>query len=80
MDYRIEEIAKCIMKISNCYRLANTEQLDESATWYVNDEVGTMIPHSDDGNVKIIPFLYAPNNRLDAELQSFSILWPLRKI
>jgi len=60
--------------------LASSEQLDESSTWYINDEVGSMIPHSDDPNVKLIPFLYAPNFKLDSEVQAFSILWPVKDI
>ncbi len=39
-----------------------------------------MIPHSDDPNVKLIPFLYAPNYKLDADVQAFSILWPVKEI
>lgn len=39
-----------------------------------------MIPHSDDPNMKIIPFLYAPNYKLDSDVQAFSLLWPLKDI
>lgn len=69
-----------IFKLTGCYRLASSEQLDESSTWYINDEVGSMIPHSDDPNVKLIPFLYAPNYKLDSEVQAFSIMWPIKDI
>jgi tubulin--tyrosine ligase-like protein 12 len=39
-----------------------------------------MIPHNDNPNVKIIPFLYAPNNKMDSEVQAFSIMWPIKDI
>jgi tubulin--tyrosine ligase-like protein 12 len=79
-DYHIDFIVNNIFKISGCYRLASSDQLDESSTWYINDEVGSMIPHSDTPNVKLIPFLYAPNFKLDSEVQAFSLLWPLKDI
>lgn len=69
-----------VFKICGCYRLASSDQLDESSTWYINDEVGSMIPHSDDPNMKIIPFLYAPNNKMDSDVQAFSIMWPIKDI
>ncbi len=69
-----------VFKLAGCYRLASSEQLDESSTWYINDEVGSMIPHSDDPSVKLIPFLYAPNFKLDSQVQAFSILWPIKDI
>ena len=60
--------------------MASTEQLDESSCWYVNDELGSCIPHSDTPNVKLIPFLYAPNNKLDDKVISYTLLWPTKEI
>ena len=54
--------------------------MDESSCWYVNDEFGSFIPHSDSPTVKIIPFLYAPHNKLDDDVISYSLLWPLQDI
>ena len=76
MDFVIDNV----FKIAGNYRLASSEQLDESSTWYINDEVGSMIPHSDCPNVKLTPFLYAPNFKLDSEVQAFSIMWPVKDI
>jgi tubulin--tyrosine ligase-like protein 12 len=39
-----------------------------------------MIPHSDDPNIKLMPFLYAPNNKLDESVQAYSIFWPVKDI
>jgi tubulin--tyrosine ligase-like protein 12 len=66
--------------LTGCYRLASTEQLDESSCWYVNDELGSSIPHSDKPKVKLVPFLYAPNNKLDDKVVSYTLMWPLEEI
>jgi len=65
-----------ISKISNCYRLANTEQLDETSIWYVMDELGSGIQHSDIPNIAMAPFLFAPNNKFDENMISYSLIWP----
>jgi hypothetical protein len=36
-DYDIDFILNNVFKITGCYRLASSEQLDESSTWYIND-------------------------------------------
>ena len=42
--------------------------------------MGSCIPHSDQPNVKLMPFLYAPNNKLDEKAISFTLMWPLQDI
>jgi tubulin--tyrosine ligase-like protein 12 len=37
-----------------------------------------MIPHSDSPNIKVMPFLFAPNNKLDESVQAYSIFWPVK--
>ena len=54
-----------IWKLAHCYRLATTEKLDETSVWYIMDEFGSAIPHSDTPNFVVVPFLFAPNNKLD---------------
>jgi hypothetical protein len=39
--------------------------MDEDPTFYINDEVGAAISHSDDPNCKIAPLIYSPNNEQD---------------
>lgn len=79
-DDKIDAICNAIFRISGCYRLANTEKLDESSCWYVTDELGSFIGHSDNPNVKIVPFLFAPYNKLDEHVSAYSIIWPLKDI
>ncbi|XP_074660314.1 tubulin--tyrosine ligase-like protein 12 isoform X2 [Tubulanus polymorphus] len=42
--------------------------------WYIMDEFGVKIAHSDDPTVKVVPFYYASQNI------SFSIMWPLKPL
>lgn len=42
--------------------------------WYVMDEFGSRIQHSDDPNFRVVPFFFGPSQ------MSFSIMWPLRNV
>ena len=42
--------------------------------------MGSCIPHSDQPNVRLMPFLYAPNNQLDEKAISFTLLWPTESL
>lgn len=44
--------------------------------WYITDEVGLAIRHSDSPNVKMIPFLTVK----DGALVGYSVFWPIKKI
>lgn len=61
------------------YRLANEEKIDETSVWYVMDELGSALRHSDVPNFRVSPFLYMPDGKLESAV-SFSILWPLQNV
>ncbi|KAK7304002.1 hypothetical protein RJT34_14973 [Clitoria ternatea] len=61
------------------YRLADEEKLDETSVWYVMDELGSALRHSDDPNFRVAPFLFMPEGNL-ASAVSFSILWPTKNV
>lgn len=44
------------------------------------DELGAAIEHDDDPNVCVVPFLFAPHNKLDDDMISFSIMWPIKDL
>lgn len=55
------------------YRLVNEEQMDEECIWYIMDEVGSAIKHSDNANLAVHPFIYSPNNELDNQTITYSV-------
>ncbi|XP_027339561.1 tubulin--tyrosine ligase-like protein 12 [Abrus precatorius] len=61
------------------YRLADEEKLDETSVWYVMDELGSALRHSDKPNFRVAPFLFMPEGNL-ASAVSFSILWPTQNV
>lgn len=61
------------------YRLADEEKIDETSVWYVMDELGSAIQHSDNANFSVAPFLFMPEGKLESAV-SFSVLWPTRDV
>ncbi|KAL2945111.1 Tubulin--tyrosine ligase-like protein 12 [Bienertia sinuspersici] len=61
------------------YRLADEEKIDETSVWYVMDELGSALRHSDEPNFLITPFLFMPEGNLSSSI-SFSILWPTQDV
>ena len=61
----------------NTYRLSTEETYDENSVWYLLDEFGSSILHSDVPNCKLMPFLYT---RANSEAITYSLLWPIRPI
>lgn len=61
------------------YRLADEEKIDETPVWYVMDELGSAMRHSDDANFRIAPFLFMPDGKLASAI-SYTILWPVHDV
>lgn len=57
------------------YRLADEEKIDETSVWYVMDELGSAIRHSETANFRVAPFLFMPEGKLESAV-SYSVLWP----
>jgi len=57
------------------YRLADEEKIDETPVWYVMDELGSAMRHSDIPNFRIAPFLFMPEGKLASAI-SYTVLWP----
>lgn len=62
------------------YRIVKEDQMDEENVWYLMDEVGSAMLHSDQPNFAVHPFMYSPNNKLDDHTITYSIAWPLSNI
>ncbi|KGN66300.1 tubulin--tyrosine ligase-like protein 12 [Cucumis sativus] len=61
------------------YRLADEEKIDETSVWYVMDELGSALRHSDEPNFRVAPFLFMPEGNLMSAI-SFTILWPIHNV
>ncbi|KAH9609980.1 hypothetical protein KSS87_007366 [Heliosperma pusillum] len=61
------------------YRLANEEKIDETSVWYVMDELGSALRHSDEPNFRVAPFLYMRDGNLSSAI-SYTILWPTQDV
>ncbi|PON41304.1 Tubulin--tyrosine ligase-like protein [Parasponia andersonii] len=78
-----EPLADCVLNAMwlylMTYRLADEEKIDETSVWYVMDELGSALRHSDEPNFRVAPFLFMPEGTL-ASAVSFSILWPTQNV
>jgi tubulin--tyrosine ligase-like protein 12 len=79
-DLRLDRIHERLFKLAGCYRLASTEKLDETSVWYVNDELGSSITHSDNPQVVLVPFLYSRSCHIGEEMEAFTIMWAVKDI
>lgn len=61
------------------YRLADEEKIDETSIWYVMDELGSALRHSDEPNSRVAPFLFMPDGNMSSAV-SYSILWPIHDV
>ncbi|KAK7485192.1 hypothetical protein BaRGS_00023602 [Batillaria attramentaria] len=82
VDQALPKEQKVDLVMKNIWRFAQTCKVrtaDQSAGetepyWYVNDEVGSEIQHTDDPNCKMVPFYWCGDGNL------YTLMWPLRFI
>ncbi|KAJ2726123.1 hypothetical protein GGI07_000762 [Coemansia sp. Benny D115] len=53
------------------------QSIIKRTNWYIQDEVGLSVGHSDTPNVRCLPFLYL---NLQGQMTPFSILWPIKSL
>jgi len=76
IEKNINSVMSRIWQHTSAYRLASAGRVDESSIWYVPDEVGCALCHSDEPNVKMLPFVYSPKNSFeDKDTIAFCVLW-----
>jgi len=72
-DEMVENVMKEIWKYSQCYSIGNSElePEDRLPIWYIMDEFGSHIQHSDEPTCRLVPFFYLP------EQATYSLLFPV---
>nr|XP_024379358.1 tubulin--tyrosine ligase-like protein 12 [Physcomitrium patens] len=75
----IERVMSAMWQYINTYRLADEEKLDETPIWYVMDELGSALRHSDVPNFQVAPFMYLPDGTIQSAI-SYSLLWPVQDV
>lgn len=73
-EERVAAVADRVWRYANTYRLGNVKPEDASPIWYVMDEVGSAIEHSDVPNVRMVPFFFGPSR------SAFSLVWTVNPI
>ncbi|CAI5735754.1 unnamed protein product [Hyaloperonospora brassicae] len=73
-EQRIAAVADRVWRYASTYRLGNVKPEQSSTIWYVMDEVGSAIEHSDDPNVRMAPFYYGASHC------AFTLVWTVRTI
>ncbi len=73
-ERNIRKVLTKMWAYTGTYRIVTEDQMDEENIWYINDEVGCAIRHSDDPNFAVHPFIYAPNNTIDAHTITYSVI------
>ena len=70
-----------IWRYCGTYRLVKPGKMDQEPCFYIHDEVGNSITHSDSPNVKMAPFIFSPNcEHDDDKAMTYSIMWPTQTI
>ncbi|CAH1966082.1 unnamed protein product [Acanthoscelides obtectus] len=74
-DELIENIFNNIWKLANHYSVGNAENVEKQLPiWYIIDEVGSSVMHSNNPNCRIVPFFYM-NDQI-----TYSLLFPIEDI
>ncbi|CAD5317472.1 unnamed protein product [Arabidopsis thaliana] len=76
-DTLVDRVLDAMWLYALNYRLADDEKLDETSLWYVMDELGSALRHSDEPNFKVAPFLFMPSGKLESAV-SYSVMWPIK--
>ncbi|XP_068134259.1 tubulin--tyrosine ligase-like protein 12 [Hyperolius riggenbachi] len=70
----VEEVLREMWKYNQTYQLSHGSAEEKVPVWYIMDEFGSRIQHSDEPSFGTAPFFYAPHQI------AYTILWPLRDL
>ncbi|XP_064417856.1 tubulin--tyrosine ligase-like protein 12 isoform X3 [Latimeria chalumnae] len=70
----IDQVMEEMWKYNQTYQLSQGTAEEKVPVWYIMDEFGSQIQHSDEPTFHTAPFFYMPSQT------AFTILWPLRDL
>lgn len=73
-DEKIDFVLNEMWKYNQSFSLNSGSIEDRMPVWYIMDEVGSAINHSDDPNFRTVPFLYLP------EGITYTLLFPIKDV
>ncbi|XP_059833938.1 tubulin--tyrosine ligase-like protein 12 [Hypanus sabinus] len=73
-DDIIDNVLAELWAFSHVYKLNQGSAEEQVPIWYVMDEFGSQIQHSDEPTFQIVPFFYGMGQ------MAFSLLWPLQDL
>ncbi|XP_067632843.1 uncharacterized protein [Eurosta solidaginis] len=73
-DDRVDKVLRKMWRYCHSYTISTNSLSDEDRQpiWYVMDEVGSAITHSDEPNFRVVPFLYLNTQT------TYSLLFPIQ--
>eukprot|EP00026_Physarum_polycephalum_P001186 Phypoly_transcript_01187.p1 GENE.Phypoly_transcript_01187~~Phypoly_transcript_01187.p1 ORF type:complete len:718 (+),score=105.98 Phypoly_transcript_01187:1437-3590(+) len=74
IEKRVEAVCANMWKYNQYYSMGTQSGEEEASVWYIMDELGSRIRHSDSPNLKIVPFFFAER------AVSYSLAWPIQDI
>lgn len=74
-DDKLEKVMRLVWLHANFYSVGGQQNVeDQMPIWYVNDELGSAVRHSDENNFRLVPFIYIP------EQITYSLLFPVKDV
>ncbi|XP_076758486.1 tubulin tyrosine ligase-like 12 isoform X1 [Xylocopa sonorina] len=73
-DRKIDFVLNEMWRYNQSFSLSSGSIEDRMPIWYIMDEVGSAINHSDDPNFRTVPFLYLP------EGVTYTLLFPIKDV
>lgn len=75
VEDNIERIWNEMWKFNQTYAVGNVSNIEERLpVWYIMDEFGSGIQHSDDPSFRTVPFIYVPQQ------ETYSLLFPVQDL
>ncbi|XP_003449806.1 tubulin--tyrosine ligase-like protein 12 [Oreochromis niloticus] len=70
----VELVMECMWKYNQTYQLSQGSPEDKVPVWYIMDEFGSQVRHSDQPTCSMAPFFYVQGQL------AYTVLWPLQDL